>query len=479
MRILVAITNYGTKNTEYAKRLIQEYRSMPFDVDICILSESSKDYGKDVTVLVGLPSKNPWSLPFGHKKLFADNIDKYDIFIYTEDDTLIRKENILAFINASDSIGEEFVPGFVRYELYPDGRKNYPDIHGPYHWIANSVGKRGEYVFARLSNEHSACYALTQGQLRKAMASGGFLVPPHSGRYDLICSAATDPYTQCGFTKIICISHFHEFELHHLPDAYLNRAGLIEKDCALLDEDGQKFQLDALFGILSEQRPNNELFVTEKTIPTPEWDKDYYEPCQYDILSSIPSEAMDILSVGCGWGATESHLSAKGKRVLAIPLDSVIGRLAEERGISLLPPDFRQAMEMLDGKTFDAIILSNVIQHLPDPAEVIAKLGALLTPRGVLVGSTPNLSPMRRLFGRLFAKNKQKFKLSGDYDGTKLNLTSASAIKKWLRAGKLAPVHVWYKNDAAGSSSLPLLVSRLLGAVFAASMVFVAVRNSY
>ena len=193
MKILVAIANYGVKNIEYAKRLIHEFQSMPFDVDIFVLSEVPKNYGLNVTVLVGLPSKDPWSLPFAHKKLFAENIDKYDVFIYTEDDVLIKTENILAFLSATEQINDGLLPGFIRYELYPDGKKNYPDIFGLHHWLPGSVAKCGDYVFAKLSNDHSACYILTQAQLQKAFISGGFLVPPHSGRYDLICSPGTLP----------------------------------------------------------------------------------------------------------------------------------------------------------------------------------------------------------------------------------------------------------------------------------------------
>ncbi|MGJ0484002.1 MAG: class I SAM-dependent methyltransferase [Methylomicrobium sp.] len=477
MNIIVAIANYGTKNVEYVKKLIQEYRSMPFNVDIFILSEAPKDYGKQATVLVGLPTKDPWSLPFGHKRLFAENIDNYDIFIYTEDDTLIRKENILAFLEATETLGEQFLPGFIRYELYPNGKKNYPDFHGPYHWISNSVGECGKYVFASLSNNHSACYILTQGQLRKAIASGGFLVPPHSGRYDLICSAATDPYTQCGFTRVICISHLQEFDLHHLPDAYLNHTGMSENNCAVLDEDGQKLQIEALFDILYKKKISNELFVTEKTINTSEWDKDYYEPCQYEILRSIPSTARDILSVGCGWGATEAHLLENGKRVVAIPLDSVICRLAEERGISVLQPDFGLAFEVLGEKKFDAIILSNVIQHLSNPVEILTKLGALLSRDGVIVGCVPNLNISQRLCGRLLAKkNKaQRFKLSSSFVNTNLNLTSISDIKKWLRASKLNPVHVRYENLAV-RPSFSWLIPRLPGGIAASSIVFTAER---
>ncbi|MGZ4847554.1 MAG: class I SAM-dependent methyltransferase [Halobacteriota archaeon] len=477
MKILVSITNFGMKNVEYAKQLIQEYRSMPFDVDIFVLSDAPKNYGNDVTVLVGLPSKDPWSLPFGHKKLFAENIDRYDVFIYTEDDVLIKMENILAFLRATEQIGDAMLPGFVLYERYPNGKKSYPGVFGSYHWIPGSVRKSGEYIFAKFSNEHSACYILTQAQLRTALASGGFLVPPHSGRYDLICSAGTDPYTQCGFEKVICLSHLQEFELYHVPNVYLNKVGL--------DEDDYQLQIEALLEIQKKKRSCDELFLTQKTLATSWWDRDYYEPCRDDILRLIPSDAKDILSVGCGWGATETDLINNGRRVVAIPLDSVIGKLAESKGISLCLPDFELAFQELGDSKFDAIVLSEVVQHLSNPIEVLTKLGSLLKVHGVLVGSVPNLCLVRRLTRRLLAKNRKTALISGHFQNTALNMTNTATIKRWLRASGLNPLAVRYENtgtknptfkDSKYETLHPLagLAPYMPGAIAASNIIFSA-----
>ncbi len=473
MKVIVAIANYGMKNVEYLKKLIQEYRSMSFEVDIFVLSEAPKDFGKDVTVLVGLPSKDPWSLPFIHKSLFAEMVDNYDVFIYSEDDTLIRQENILAFLGATEILGEDILPGFIRYELNPNGEKNYTDIHGQYHWIPGSVSQSGQYIFAKLSNDHSACYMLTQGQLRKAIISGGFLVPPHSGRYDLICTAGNDPYTQCGFTKVICISHLHGFELHHLSNAYLNFNGLITNNCAGLNEDGYKLQIKALQQVLEKKRSDRELFITEKSLVTPVWDKKYYEPCRNEIVRMIPDSAQNILSVGCGWGVMEAYLQENGKGVMAIPLDSVIGKLAEERGISILPPDFKQAFEMLGERKFEAIIVPDILQHLSNPVEILIKLRDFLCVDGVIVGCVPNLNISRMIGGRLFANKNKWAYLNDGFKKTSLNMTNKAMIKKWLRMSNLYTLELHYDNFTL-SSSLALLTTNLPGYLTASSITFVA-----
>src|SRR5580704_4490159 len=117
MRILVAIASYGTRNDGYLSELVREYRSMPFDVDIVVLSNVSKEVAPGVeVVVVNLRGKDPWSLPFPHKKIFADRQSGYDLFIYSEDDVLISERNIKAFLKACSVLPEDEIPGFFRFE---------------------------------------------------------------------------------------------------------------------------------------------------------------------------------------------------------------------------------------------------------------------------------------------------------------------------------------------------------------------------
>ena len=228
LRVLVAVASYGTSNDHYLLRLVEEYRTMPFDVDIVVLSNLNKQIAPDVEVLVGLPNKNPWSLPFAHKKLFVDRLERYDLFVYSEDDILITENNLRAFLAASAAFRQDELPGFLRIEYGTNGAVNYPDVDWYFHWDPTSIGTRGRYTVARFTNEHAACYVLKRDQLRQAIRSGGFLVKPHEWKYDLLCTAATDPYTQCGFTKLIPISHLDEFTVHHLSNKYVGKVGVSE-----------------------------------------------------------------------------------------------------------------------------------------------------------------------------------------------------------------------------------------------------------
>ena len=71
--LLVGIASYGEKNLHYLRKIIGIYQDLPYDVDIVVFSEAPKELDSRVKVVVGLPSRNSWSLPFAHKRYFAEN----------------------------------------------------------------------------------------------------------------------------------------------------------------------------------------------------------------------------------------------------------------------------------------------------------------------------------------------------------------------------------------------------------------------
>jgi 2-polyprenyl-3-methyl-5-hydroxy-6-metoxy-1,4-benzoquinol methylase len=475
MKILVAIANYGFKNAESLKKIIYEYKSMPCDKRIVILSNVVKELGSDIEVIVGLPAKDPWSLPFGHQKIFADRINNYDLFIYSEDDMLLTWKNIESFLELSKALSEDDIVGFVRYELDSTGRRWYPDFNGSSHWLPNSINKVDKYTIAEFSNAHSACYVLTRDQLKRAINSGGYLVGPHQGRYDLLCSAATDPYTQCGFTKVICISQIEEFLIHHLPNAYIGKLGLGNNDF-------QK-QIELLLSLGTTGATQDQLFPTEKKISLVNFDKDYYDPCNNQILSLIPEGSKSVLSVGCGSGETESELVKRGIKVEAIPIDSVIGKCAEAKGITVLPPGFEKAREMLKRRKFDCIIFLHVLQHLSNPIDVLSDCQKYLNKNGIVVITVPNLGTnfLRRIIYRYFKKDIYKYftpKNRESFGKTLLHYTATNMTVNWLKKSGFKIVRKKYYSERK-RHIIKQIVFKTLNKYIGSNILLVARRQSH
>jgi SAM-dependent methyltransferase len=421
MKILAAIANFGTGNRQYLEALLREYRSMQHAVDVVVLSNIPKDLGVDVEVIVGLPTSDPWSLPFGHKKLFADRADEYDLFIYSEDDTLISQRNIDAFIAATAVMNDDELAGFMRYEVGPDGKRHFPEVHGHFHWRCDSLRTRGPFTMAHFTCDHAACYMLTRQQLKRAIASGGFFVPPHQHRYDLLVTAATDPYTQCGFRKYIPVSHFDDFLIPHLPNKYVGRIGL---------EQGEvRRQIDALLALAQREQPVQPLVEAETHMPRARWSKSYYDDLPVEADSAIPASARSVLSIGCASGIAERAIIQRGVRVVGVPLDPVIGPCAQARGVEIFDKD-RHGNEH-----FDCLLFADVLHLAADPAAFLASYSVRLSPNGVIVATLPNMGQLPVRWRRM--RGQDGYDALENFDKGRTQLTNASTIRLWFKQSGL------------------------------------------
>lgn len=397
---------------------------MSFDVDIVVLSNIPKDPGPGVEVIVGLPYKNPWTLPFPHKQIFAGRLEAYDLFLYSEDDVLVTETNIRAFLRETQVLPESEIPGFLRFEEGPQGR-NYPEIHGHFHWDSASVEKRGDSTWAFFTCEHSACYLLTQQQLRRAIESGGYLVGPHQGKYDLLCSAATDPYTQCGFRRLLCVSGIDDFLVHHLPNKYVGtRFGVGEADF--------RAQLATLLALgADETMTAHALLPAETRLGDWSYSKDYYEQPRHELSSFLSPKIRTVLSVGCGWGATEAWLAEKGLRVTAIPLDPVIPTRARSAGVEVLSSDIQTARRELGDRKFDCLLLLNVLHLVEDPVSFVSSLRTLLLNGSKIVTLEPNMARLRK---RLRRHEHGERLRDITYQNGGAHFSSPQVVASWLRA---------------------------------------------
>jgi 2-polyprenyl-3-methyl-5-hydroxy-6-metoxy-1,4-benzoquinol methylase len=460
MKVLVCIASYGTNNDIHLAKVLATYRAMPYETDIIVFSNIDRDLGDDITVLVGLPTKDPWSLPFLHKQVFADHIDQYDVYIYSEDDILLSSHNIDAFLTVSSVLPSDELVGFFRYEKDNAGRIFYPDAHRCFHWDATSARSRGAYSFGFYTNEHAACYALTNKHLKQALRSGGFLVGPHQGKYDLLVTAATDPYTQCGYQKLLCTSHFADFLVHHLPNKYI---GTMSLEACFFES-----QIATMQELCRESSPTRPLVEPHPKFRAARFAKDYYEPIRNDLITLVPEGVQNVLSVGCGWGATEEALAKTGRSVTAIPLDAVIAACAEKRSVKVVPGDPAIALRHLSDHKFDCIIVSNILHLVDDPSAFFASLAQLLNEGAVAIVSVPNICGVSVMWRTL--RREQSYRGLGDFEKSGVHPASGSLIGKWLRKGNckvravrhILPARAALLNHATMGLMRPLLSSEIV-----------------
>jgi len=382
MYLLAVIANHGTGNRQYLDRLLAAYREMPLKTHLVILSNIAKDLGPDVEVRVGVPSENPWSLPFAHRPLFRERLEDHEFFIYSEDDTLLEWPVLERFIQSIDELEPNEIAGFMRTETGPDGRVYYSTSHSFFRWLPDTVRERSGKLWARYSNEHAACFVASRDQVKRAFESGGFGDEPHEGRHDMLCAAATDIYTRCGIERLVCLDDLDRFLLPHLPNKYVGRMGLPREE--------MDWQIEALRKVHEGVLSRASLFDPETKLPRGRGSKLCREQPDEVIAKRLGERPSRVLVWGSGDGVAEAELAARRHEVTVMPLDAVLGHCCEKRGLAVLPPE-REVLRSLEDR-FDRVIVRDGLHLLEQPERLLGELRPLLRAGGLLILRVPNFN---------------------------------------------------------------------------------------
>lgn len=107
-----------------------------------------------------------------------------------------------------------------------------------------------------------------------------------------------------------------------------------------------------------------------------------------------------LLDVGCGTGNFLAGMAERGWDATGVEFDDGgVDTARTHKNIKVYPGSVEEQSFPADG--FDAITLSNVIEHVPDPAVTFAELKRILAPGGRLVMITPNINSLGHdVFGR-------------------------------------------------------------------------------
>ncbi len=113
----------------------------------------------------------------------------------------------------------------------------------------------------------------------------------------------------------------------------------------------------------------------------------------------IPSGGQ-ILDVGCGNGVISRSLGAKGFNVYGIDVSEKT--IQKARSLNKFPNvkfDVISAEQLIaDGKTYDVVICSEVLEHLNEPADLLKVLYRSLSDSGRLIVTVPNGKGARETF---------------------------------------------------------------------------------
>lgn len=222
MNILACIVNFGDSQISYLNRLIDELKSF-------------KNHKVSIVVNTNIPTLNPkidkeniiyldnyQLLPMTCRKTILENIDRYDLYLYTENDHLFREHHFDKFIEYNELLPDDRISGLIQYEEDNSGNKFYPAYHKNYGWDLSTVERHGSHIFAHFTNLHQASFIITNQQLNRISSNHNFSESFGPSKYSIKCKTNTDIYQFCGMKKVICIDEFNQNIVHHMPNFYIN-----------------------------------------------------------------------------------------------------------------------------------------------------------------------------------------------------------------------------------------------------------------
>lgn len=152
-----------------------------------------------------------------------------------------------------------------------------------------------------------------------------------------------------------------------------------------------------------------------------------------------------VLDVGCGGGLLTEALAAKGADATGIDLADEVIEVARLHGLEskIKAAYVKASAEDLAAKSpasFDLVCCLEMLEHVPDPASVIAAVAKLAKPGATVVFSTINRNPKAFAFAVVGAEYVLNLVPRGTHDYAKF--IKPSELTAWAREAGLTPIEI-------------------------------------
>jgi len=107
------------------------------------------------------------------------------------------------------------------------------------------------------------------------------------------------------------------------------------------------------------------------------------------LVESINSDVSRVLDVGAGTGEFLAYMQDNGFDVVGLEPSSKIGEVARSKGLTIHATTLETFAETAQ-ESFDVVTLFHVLEHVPNPVEVLEAARSLLRKRGLLIVKVPN-----------------------------------------------------------------------------------------
>jgi len=166
-------------------------------------------------------------------------------------------------------------------------------------------------------------------------------------------------------------------------------------DCSIcgfkhLDPVPSKKELDKYYRDKYYQQGCAKLLDPDKEKEDSEWTKLAYSDTCTILDKYITSDTRRILDIGCGNGFFLDFMKRNGWDVFGIEPSKKAGEYASFLEVEIFNTTLDGFIDQKWNKFFDAINLTYLLEHVPDPVEVLKQCKNLLKDKGLICVEVPN-----------------------------------------------------------------------------------------
>jgi 2-polyprenyl-3-methyl-5-hydroxy-6-metoxy-1,4-benzoquinol methylase len=207
-----------------------------------------------------------------------------------------------------------------------------------------------------------------------------------------------------------------------------------------------------------------------------------YTSINVPVLRCVPQDASRVLDLGCGTGAFAAELKKRSSlELVGVTYSSVEGQEASQCMDRVVVADLN-TFDFSDLGTFDCVVMSHVLEHLYDPAGLLVRLKAALSPGAIVIIALPNILAWRQRIQ--FLLGRFRYADYGPMDRTHFRFFDAVTATQLLRDGGYELVRTAHAGhfpqpglrrlSGAMSRAVDRLATRNMPGLFADQFILVA-----
>ena len=172
----------------------------------------------------------------------------------------------------------------------------------------------------------------------------------------------------------------------------------------------------------------------------------YFSHPRPELVAALPAtDGNRVLDLGCGSGAMSQGIRDQGKaeEIWGVEINPDAAAAAKQSGAidRVLQGDLEAVMGELPSGHFTHVIAGDVLEHLVDPWQALARLKTCMAPGGQFICSIPNVRNLSFILMLLF-KKRFEYRDSGVMDRTHLRFFARKDVHDLFAGAGFADIEI-------------------------------------